>query len=58
VAADAPTQALQGVHRFKDGFGGRTVRYVGAYDYVYAPWLNALMSKAWALRRQRAPTAS
>jgi lipid II:glycine glycyltransferase (peptidoglycan interpeptide bridge formation enzyme) len=54
VAEDSPTQALQGVYRFKDGFGGRVVRYVGAYDYMYAPLLNRLMTKAWALRRKMA----
>jgi peptidoglycan pentaglycine glycine transferase (the first glycine) len=54
VAGDSPTQALQGVHRFKDGFGGRTVRFVGAYDHIYARWLNTLVTRAWALRRQRA----
>ena len=26
------TDGLWGVYRFKRGFGGRTVRYVGAYD--------------------------
>jgi lipid II:glycine glycyltransferase (peptidoglycan interpeptide bridge formation enzyme) len=33
---------LWGVYRFKQGFGGQVVRYVGAYDYVYRPawaWL-------------------
>ena len=28
---------LWGVYRFKQGFGGRTVRYAGAFDYVYNP---------------------
>lgn len=33
---------LWGVYRFKQGFGGRVVRYVGAWDYVYSPlWYNA-----------------
>ncbi len=53
VDTESPTQALRGVYRFKDGFGGRTVRYVGAYDYVYSRWLDALVTKAWAMRRQR-----
>ena len=28
---------LWGVYRFKQGFGGRVVRYIGAWDYVYSP---------------------
>jgi peptidoglycan pentaglycine glycine transferase (the first glycine) len=28
---------LWGVYRFKQGFGGQVVSYVGAWDYVYAP---------------------
>ncbi len=30
---------LWGVYRFKRGFGGRLVRYVGAFDQVYSPLL-------------------
>ncbi|MCL4459865.1 MAG: peptidoglycan bridge formation glycyltransferase FemA/FemB family protein [Chloroflexi bacterium] len=38
---------LWGVYQFKRGFGGRIVRYSGAYDYVYNPrrywvWSTAL----------------
>jgi len=39
---------LWGVYRFKQGFGGQMVRYVGAYDYVYRPALAWLYSKAVA----------
>ncbi len=28
---------LWGVYRFKRGFGGRLVRYIGSYDFVYSP---------------------
>jgi peptidoglycan pentaglycine glycine transferase (the first glycine) len=40
---------LWGVYRFKQGFGGQVVRYVGAYDYVYRPALAWLYNKfaAW-----------
>jgi peptidoglycan pentaglycine glycine transferase (the first glycine) len=31
------SDGLWGVYRFKEGFGGDTVRYLGAYDYVYSP---------------------
>jgi peptidoglycan pentaglycine glycine transferase (the first glycine) len=33
---------LWGVYRFKRGFGGRVVRYAGAYDRVYNPLLYRL----------------
>ena len=41
---------LWGVYRFKQGFGGQVVRYVGAYDYIYKPALAWLYSKAVAWR--------
>jgi peptidoglycan pentaglycine glycine transferase (the first glycine) len=41
---------LWGVYRFKQGFGGQVVRYVGAYDYVYRPALAWLYNKAIAWR--------
>ncbi|MHB0859256.1 MAG: lipid II:glycine glycyltransferase FemX [Anaerolineae bacterium] len=50
---DPATAALGGVQRFKEGFGGQVVRYVGAYDYVYSTPLDWLMRKYWALRRAR-----
>lgn len=31
------SSGLWGVYRFKQGFGGRVVRYTGAFDYVYNP---------------------
>jgi lipid II:glycine glycyltransferase (peptidoglycan interpeptide bridge formation enzyme) len=37
---------LWGVYRFKQGFGGHVVRYVGAHDYVYRPALAWLYNKA------------
>ncbi len=47
----ARTDGLWGVYRFKQGFGGEVVRYVGAYDYVYSPVLYRLYNKAVAWRR-------
>lgn len=38
------TDGLWGVYRFKRGFGGRVVRYLGAFDYVYTPALYALVT--------------
>jgi lipid II:glycine glycyltransferase (peptidoglycan interpeptide bridge formation enzyme) len=41
---------LWGVYRFKRGFGGRVVRYVGAYDRVYNPGLYRLYRLALSRR--------
>jgi lipid II:glycine glycyltransferase (peptidoglycan interpeptide bridge formation enzyme) len=38
----AQADPLAGVFRFKKGFGGRSVRYLPAYDLVYVPALYAL----------------
>jgi len=48
----SPTAALTGVQRFKQGFGGRVVRYIGAYDRVYCSPLYKLMNWAWTGRRR------
>ena len=34
---DDPTEAMAGVYRFKSGWGGRTVRFAGNYEYVCRP---------------------
>jgi lipid II:glycine glycyltransferase (peptidoglycan interpeptide bridge formation enzyme) len=44
---------LWGVYRFKQGFGGQIVHYVGAYDYVYMPALTWLYNKAVTWRRSQ-----
>jgi len=31
--------SLWGVNRFKEGFNGRTVRHLGAWDFVAKPWI-------------------
>jgi lipid II:glycine glycyltransferase (peptidoglycan interpeptide bridge formation enzyme) len=38
---------LWGVYRFKSGFGGRVIRYVGAYDFVYSPIAHWLATRIW-----------
>jgi len=51
VDGDAEGEDLAGVGRFKAGFGGRVVRYVGAYDYAYRPGLLRAARAVLALRR-------
>ena len=49
----AGNQALAGVERFKLGFGGEVVRYLGAYDRPYCRPLYALAQRALAWRGER-----
>ena len=49
----SPSAGLSGVQRFKAGFGGEVMRYVGSYDYVYSMPLYRLMRLAWTRRRLR-----
>jgi lipid II:glycine glycyltransferase (peptidoglycan interpeptide bridge formation enzyme) len=58
VEGDLASAALSGVERFKGGFGGRVVRYVGAYDHVYRPLPYRLLQWAWARRRARGASAA
>ena len=44
------SDGLWGVYRFKRGFGGQVVHYLGAYDYVYSPPLYWLYNKLMAQR--------
>jgi peptidoglycan pentaglycine glycine transferase (the first glycine) len=43
---------LGGLYRFKRGFGGREVRYVGAYDHSYNRLLYPLLTAAWKWKRR------
>lgn len=38
-ASDDQAEAMAGVYRFKSGWGGEIVRYVGCYEHVYRPLL-------------------
>lgn len=51
VDPDSASAELGGVQRFKEGFGGEVVRYVGAYDQVYCAPLYALLHKVRGLAR-------
>ena len=56
VAAAEETGILStgmgGLYRFKRGFGGREVRYVGAYDLVYNRLPYSLLTRAWKWRKR------
>jgi lipid II:glycine glycyltransferase (peptidoglycan interpeptide bridge formation enzyme) len=41
------SRGMGGLYRFKKGFGGREVRYVGAYDFIYHAPLYRLLTAAW-----------
>lgn len=41
------SRGLGGLYRFKRGFGGREVCYVGAYDYIYNKPLYQLLTVLW-----------
>jgi peptidoglycan pentaglycine glycine transferase (the first glycine) len=44
------SRGMGGLYRFKRGFGGREVRYVGAFDYSYNRPLYRLFSAVWQSR--------
>ena len=44
---------LWGVYRFKQGFGGQVVRYVGAWQQVYFRPGRWLAERAWPWARAR-----
>jgi lipid II:glycine glycyltransferase (peptidoglycan interpeptide bridge formation enzyme) len=41
---------LWGLYRFKRGWGGKVVRYIGAYDYVYSPHFYMLLQSGIKLK--------
>lgn len=49
--SDDHGEAMAGVSRFKSGWGGRIVRFLGNYEYVYHPLTMRLVSKV-LLRHQ------
>ena len=56
VAAAEETGVLStgmgGLYRFKRGFGGNEIRYVGAYDLAYNHLLYFLLTLAWKWRKR------
>lgn len=47
------SDGMWGLYRFKRGFGGQLVRYVGAFDFIYDRALYRLYSLALRLRNAR-----
>ena len=37
AATDNENDPLAGIHRFKSGWGGKVVRFVGCYEHIYRP---------------------
>jgi peptidoglycan pentaglycine glycine transferase (the first glycine) len=35
--SEDPNDPMAGVYRFKRGWGGKMVRYIGSFDYIYSP---------------------
>ncbi len=51
---------MAGVYRFKRGWGGRMIRYIGSFDYVYSPltyrgitWGRDLLKQVASVRARR-----
>jgi lipid II:glycine glycyltransferase (peptidoglycan interpeptide bridge formation enzyme) len=42
---DDQDEAMMGVYRFKSGWGGRIVRFLGNYEYIYRPLAMHLVRK-------------
>jgi peptidoglycan pentaglycine glycine transferase (the first glycine) len=43
----SPTDPLYGLYRFKKGFGGEKIRFIGEYDRVYSPLWYGLWTRGW-----------
>ena len=52
--ADNPDHPMHGLWRFKTGFGGEIVHYLGAWDYPLSPFLYALYTRAEQFLARRA----
>jgi lipid II:glycine glycyltransferase (peptidoglycan interpeptide bridge formation enzyme) len=51
VNAD-PESPMIGVYRFKKGFNGEILGYVGEFDYVLNPFINTLFNVATKLKKR------
>ena len=51
---ESPEHPMHGLRRFKIGFGGNIVHYLGAWDYPFSPLLYTLYTRAERFRARRA----
>jgi lipid II:glycine glycyltransferase (peptidoglycan interpeptide bridge formation enzyme) len=58
--SEDPNDPMAGVYRFKRGWGGKMIRYIGSFDYVYSPLIyqgitqgRALLKRLATLRARR-----
>ena len=51
---ESPEHPMHGLRRFKIGFGGDIVHYLGAWDYPFSPLLYTLYTRAERFRARRA----
>jgi lipid II:glycine glycyltransferase (peptidoglycan interpeptide bridge formation enzyme) len=58
--SEDPNDPMAGVYRFKRGWGGKMIRYIGSFDYVYSPLMyrgitggRALLKQLAAVRHRR-----
>ncbi len=51
-ATDADDEAMSGVYRFKRGWGGRTVSYLGGYEHVYRPIYRILAALSGSIKKR------
>ncbi len=63
--SEDPNDPMAGVYRFKRGWGGKMVRYIGSFDYVYSPliyrgvrWGLEFLKRREAARLRRQTTTS
>jgi lipid II:glycine glycyltransferase (peptidoglycan interpeptide bridge formation enzyme) len=50
--SEDPNDPMAGVYRFKRGWGGKMVRYIGSFDYVYSPLIYRSIMWGRALLKQ------
>jgi lipid II:glycine glycyltransferase (peptidoglycan interpeptide bridge formation enzyme) len=58
--SEDPNDPMAGVYRFKRGWGGKMIRYIGSFDYIYSPltyrgitWGRALLKQVADARARR-----